>query len=558
MAPPVTFDTNAIELTWLILLVPVIAWGVATRNSRCRASAVERVFARFAGKRRLAVVSVGVLVLALRAALLPLHPVPQPAVFEDFSYLLAADTFASGRIANPSHPLWTCFENSMIVSQPTYVSKYPPAQGLVLAAGILLARNPWVGVWLSAGVMCAAIVWMLQAWVPPRWALLGGLLAMLRTVVGSYWIDSYFGGTVAAIGGALLYGSLPRLMRRRLFRDGLIFGIGLAVLANSRPYEGLLAAAPAVLILAAWAYRRRRAALRPLLPILVLLLLTSVWILVYNFKTTGQPLVMPYQVHEAQYANTPLFWFQKLGPDRVYPHEVMKVMWTDARKVYFENLSVGLFWASLQKVGKLGNFFLGPLLAVCLLALPWELRAKRLRLAYLVLGVVLVGLLLEIGVFPHYAAPVTGIIYLLTIQCLRRVRASGRIGLVVGRAIPVLLVAMLIAFYGAEAAGGRFLHEVFSWCFARPGLLTRARIQDRLNHSEGQHLVLVRYDPKSTDSYAQWVFNRADIDSAKVVWAWDDEAGCSGPLIRYFPSRHVWLLEADSPNPDLKPYPADP
>jgi hypothetical protein len=350
---------------------------------------------------------------------------------------------------------------------------------------------------------------------------------------------------------------LPRLMRHGRVRDGLMFGVGLAVLANSRPYEGFLAAVPAVLTLAAWGYRRGRGALRPILPVFLLLLVTAAAMLGYNARTTGNPLLLPYQLHEAQYGSIPMFWFLKLRPERVYRHAAIEDFHKWELGEYLANSTKGLLWASLQKLDKLRSFFFGPLLTVCLLALPWALRAKRLRPAFLGLGMVLAGMLLLIDVGPHYAAPVTGNFYLLAAQCLRWMRASGRIGLAAGRAIPVLLAATLMVFYVSEAAGAQFLHELYSWCFTRPGYFPRARILDRLERSEGQHLVLVRYE-SSGQFPAPWVYNRADIDSAKVVWAWESEPANDRSLIRYFRSRHVWRLDASAPSPDVEPYPTDP
>ena len=174
----------------------------------------ERGFARFALRRRLAVILTGAAALAARAIVLPILPVPVPSIHDEFEDLLMGDTFAHFRLTNPAHPMAAHLETFHVLQHPTYTGIIPPMQGLVLAAGKLIGGHPFVGVWLSIGLMCGAVCWMLQGWLPPKWALLGGALVVMRFAVFNYWSDSYWGGAIAATGGALVLGAFPRIKKR--------------------------------------------------------------------------------------------------------------------------------------------------------------------------------------------------------------------------------------------------------------------------------------------------------------------------------------------------------
>src|SRR6266568_5543198 len=140
---------------------------------------LEHTLSHLAEKRRLSVAVVGFAALLLRIALLPVLHVPEPIVHDEFGYLLIANTFSHGRVTNPTHPMWVHFETFSVIQKPTYQCYTPVAQGLILAAGQIIAGHPFWGVWLSAGLMCSAICWMLQGWLSAGWALLGGFLAVL-------------------------------------------------------------------------------------------------------------------------------------------------------------------------------------------------------------------------------------------------------------------------------------------------------------------------------------------------------------------------------------------
>jgi hypothetical protein len=52
----------------------------------------------------------------------------------------------------------------------------------------------------------------------------------------------------------------------------------------------------------------------------------------------------------------------------------------------------------------------------------------------------------------------------------------------------------------------------------------------------------------------EWVYNAADIDGSKVIWAREMESANDLELIRYYKDRRVWLVQPDKQPAELSPY----
>src|ERR1700723_635273 len=387
-----------------VLLVAAVALILfSSKKSRDQPAAflaIERWFARLAHRRRLAVLVIGFSVIAIRVALIPILGIPQPSIHDEFSYLLAADTFAHGKLTNPTHPMWIHFESFHIIQKPTYMSIYPPVQGIVLAAGQLLG-HPWIGQVLATALMGSALCWMLQGWLPPSWALFGAALAVLRLGILSYWMNGYWSTSIVAFGGALVLGAWPRLRKHLRTRDALLMSLGLGILANSRPFEGLVFAVPVAFAMLSWLVGQDRPSFRQSVPRVIFPMVFALAIATaatgyYYYRVTGSPFRMTYQVEAETYAAAPFFLWQTPRPETSYHNEVMGDFYRWGLRVFETNRTfTGYIRRSAEELISWWKFYLGPLLTVPLLALPLVVRRRQMLLPLLICAAVAAALAVE-------------------------------------------------------------------------------------------------------------------------------------------------------------------
>jgi len=522
-------------------------------------------FARsFAERTVSSMLLLGALPVVLRLLLLADHPVPEPAVSDDFSFVLLADTLRHSRFANPPHALSQFFETFFVLQEPSYSSIYPLGQGIVLAAGWVVFGHPWAGVVLSVGALCALCYWMLRGWTTPGWSLIGGLLAVFMFGPLSQWMNSFWGGAVSGCAGCLAFGAPPRLRESGRLRDALLLGMGLALQMLSRPFEAvLLALSVALFFLPDWraAARYRRF----LVPVFIMPLLAIALMAVHNRAVTGDAPTMPYQLSRWQYGVPITFTFQPLPvPHRPLTRE-QELDYEIQSK--FHGSGVETFSSYFERLGSRVRFYRFFFLPPLYLALPCYLLAFR---EYRYVWVALTLCLFALGVnfypyfYSHYIAAVACLFILVSVIGLQRLSRISIRGAPAGEQAASVIVSICAAhflfWYGVHLFAGKDLAMTITryetWDAINQGDPEgRLEIRRRLLGSPGRHLVFVRYGPQHT--FKEWVHNAADIDNSKIVWARDLGRAENEKLQNYYRDRSVWLLEPDARPVKLSQYGRD-
>ena len=496
--------------------------------------------------------------MVIRVALLPAVPIKPPSVHDEFSLLLMADTFHSGRLTNPTHPYWTHFETIHEIQKPTYASMYQPGAGVLLALGQLV-HNPWVGVLLSVGLMCGAVCWMLQAWMPPGWAFCGGLVTALQIGLGGYWMNSYFGGALPAAAGALLIGAMPRFLRKPAWTSATIGAAAMAILINTRPFEGFVLAGLCLGIATLWRWKNvvGKPVIRwpaTLAPAVLILASGGSVTAYYSWRVTGNPTKIPYVVNRETYG-----WPENLAflpPQKVtYRHEILKHMHEVelANRVAYSSFGYMLeSWIARAVV--IWEFFVGPALTLPLLMLPWTIRSRKLRTLFYIVLVMWALNCLQLMAYPQHLSPQSSMFYLLLVGGMRQLYVLARRWGILPERVIASFILCLACGAGLKLSGEPLHFWMTFWEHPYfPQRDARAAILSKLDAMPGKHVVFVHY-MSNHSPHEEWVYNAADIDASKVVWANGMTRQEDAELREYYHDRQAWIIEPDTDPTGFLPF----
>jgi hypothetical protein len=264
----------------------------------------------------------------------------------------------------------------------------------------------------------------------------------------------------------------------------------------------------------------------------------------------------------ATYRVAPPFPWQKPYPIPQYHNQQMRDFYLGWDMDMYRQARGHPILSFVARITWLLLFFLGPsilgLSAFFCVTGTWPVLRRCGRKTYyliLIVAIALIGNFLPYYFDPHYAAPTACALIALALQCMRHFRIlrrrenHRRLAAVRATLVSCVLAAPLTALVLAAGVPPSLLLDGPYRANA-----DRARIVQSLQSRPGRFLIIVRYRPDH-QSQDEWVYNDADIDAAKVVWAREMAPEQDKKLIDYFNGRTVLLLEADANPPMCGPYP---
>lgn len=468
--------------------------------------------------------------------------IPIPRVHDEFSYLLAAETFVEGRLSNPPLKPKSAFATFHVLVEPVHMSKYPPGIGLQLAFGILLG-HPIFGVWLTVLACGFAARWMSREILPSSWGLLFAIILMFQSGLYGRFGFSYWGGSLFLLGGILATGAFFRLRIKFSYLSSVIFGFAGGVLLITRPIEGTALGLILSTFLLYTIYQRRskwvyrQYAMCGLIGLIALLPAAGFFALC-NQAATGSFFRPAYLEYRAQVPTIGVFnWTEKSTLSDELPKP-----FHDLANQNLRRKAPGItakIRALAQSCPKWIFDFAPGIWAIPLIIFILFFPKRKDPVYLLVLSAfafrALHFLLFSSSAYSHYFSAFYGITILGAI-CGTRLMISRLMPPPGNRAFSIILLISLWISSATALHWEKFLK-------AKPNCFQYIRkyIVSTLEND----LIFVRYNSHHTP-HLEWVYNSPIPDDADIIWAHYNSLGSAMQLAKQYSNRNIWILNVDS------------
>jgi len=327
-------------------------------------------------------------------------------------------------------------------------------------------------------------------------------------------------------------------------------GLGLAVLVNSRPLEGILMAIPVGCLVLPWKIKWERTrnfhfVKKVILPFVLILSIIVIGVGSYNKAITGKASRFPYVLCLKNQMTIPLFIWEPLRPGASLRFPATSYfMRDDSARYYLEKRTwKGFFTDEFKDIRRIFIFYFGYVLAApVLFFLPGFLRNKQRAFKSFLVVLILACTCAAMPSMAlwHYFSPVTDLVVLLvvwglrTLACFLKHKAIKLVYVLIAIQVMSNMVIFVksdrVESYGTPAQGQGFALEQY----------TRQQLINVLMQKGGKHLVIVDRDP---GLLCEWVYNGADIDKQPIVWARSINHEEDAQVVAYFKDRRVWRIK---------------
>lgn len=457
---------------------------------------------------------------------------PPPLVHDEFAYLLAGETLALGRLANPAPASPEFFETFHILVSPTYAAKYLPGYGVMLGLGYLTTNSYRAGHFLTVGVSVAALAWGLAPFVP-RWAARVATLLFALAIAGSQIATGFWPTALSMAGIFLVVGGWLRLRRGAEVTAALAAGIGASFVALTRPFEGFLICLPLALDILrrmwlwyregkpAMVWRVAGAAGAPLL-------LASALLLAHNHATTGRWTSLAYTTYERAAFGAPPFVWQQPNPGPA-PTRVTEVVRAREDLARYAALRQDPARTLRDRVLHAATYYGTAItIALALFSAP----ALGLPGSIAVWSAIALGCaaaILSSNFNPHYVGPLLAVVWIVAARGYARVAQRW------SRFAHASVAAFLIVAAARHAFATATRIDPVAWS------RQRAALEEQVRRQPGQHVIFVRYLP-SYSSKMEWVQNGANLEGTRVLWVHDRGDSANAALLARMQGRQGWIL----------------